>query len=243
MLIRDSIKRNLYTREIAKALDIEEKVLGDELRRMTAARFKKENNTPDINTSEPQVLSQEQVIRTTWSTEVQEKQLIKVLLLYGGRMYADDMSCAHFIYRAVSEMDWDNQDCYKLFTRYKESTEQDNSTPDVNYLIQEQPEEMRRFVYDIITEKHQLSPGWEKFLQRPIIGPDHNYKDEVTSAVGYLRLSKLNKMLEDNLKGLAELETDDAIDELFTIHIALLSMKKQLVVELGHAPAEQEKNK
>jgi len=237
ILIRDNIKRSLYIREIAKSLDIEEKILNDELRRMAASSFKKQNNAPDLNI-EPQAFSQEQELQTPLSADKQEKQLIKVLLLYGDRLYADDMTCAQYIYRAVSEMDWENKDCLDIFTQYKEVTEQENRVVDINFLIQDKSEDMRRFIYDIITDRYQLSPGWEKFLGRTIIGPDHNYKDEIKSAIGYLKLSKINKMLDENLKGLPQLETDEAVDELFSIHIALLSMKKQLVSELGIAPAK-----
>jgi len=235
ILIRDNIKRSLYIREIAKALDIEEKVLNDELRRMAASKFKKDNNAPDLNI-EPQAFSQEQELQTPLSADKQEKQLIKVLLLYGDRLYADDMTCAQYIYRAVSEMDWENKDCFEIFTQYKEITEAENKAVDINYLIQDKSEDMRRFIYDIITDRYQLSPGWEKFLGRTIIGPDYNYRDEIKSAIGYLKLTKVNKMLEENLKGLPQLETDEAVDELFSIHIALLSMKKQLVSELGIGP-------
>jgi len=235
ILIRDNIKRSLYMREIAKTLDIEEKVLNDELRRTAASKFKKENNAPDLNT-EPQAFSQEQELQTPLNATAQEKQLIKVLLLYGDRLYADDMTCAQYIYRAVHEMDWENQDCFDVFNKYKEYTELENKPVDINYLMQDKSEEMRRFIYDIITDRHQLSPGWEKFLGRTIIGPDYNYKDEIKSAIGYLKLVKINKMLTENLKGLPELETDEAMDDLFMIHNELLKLKKQLVVELGIAP-------
>ena len=235
ILIRDNIKRSLYIREIAKALDIEEKVLNDELRRTAASKFKKDNNAPDLNI-EPQAFSQEQELPTPLSADKQEKQLIKVLLLYGDRLFTDDMTCAQYIYRAVSEMDWENKDCFDIFTQYKEITEAENKAVDINFLIQDKSEDMRRFIYDIITDRYQISPGWEKFLGRPIIGPDYNYRDEIKSAIGYLKLTKVNKMLDENLKGLPQLETDEAVDELFAIHIALLSMKKQLVSELGIGP-------
>jgi len=233
VLIKDIIKRNLYLREISKLLDFDEKVLNDELRRMAASKFKKDNKAPDLTLAEPQVISQEQAIRSQATAVNQEKQLLKVLLLYGSRMYTDDMTSAQFIYRETSGMEWENDHCRILFERYREATEQENNLADVNFLIHDQPEEMRRFVYDVITERYQLSPGWEKFLRRTVVSPDANYKEEVKSAIGYLKFTKISKIVEENQKGVALLETDEAIDELFMLQQVLLNMRKQLAVELG----------
>jgi DNA primase len=239
ILIKDNIKRTLYIKEIEKALDIEEKVLNDEMRRMAATQFKKENKAQDLNLAEPQLVSQEQAIRTPSNTINQEKQLLKVLLLYGTRLYTDDMTCAHYIYRETTGMEWESLDCQALFEKYKEAAEREDGTGniDVNFLVQDQTEEMRRFVFDITLERHQLSAGWERFLGRVIVSPDSNYKDEIKSAVGYLKLAKINKIVEDNQKEVANLETDESIDELFTLQKVLLNMRRQLAVDLGIAPA------
>jgi DNA primase len=233
ILIKDNIKRTLYVKEIEKALEIEEKVLLDEMRRMAAAKFKKDNKAPDLNLSEPQLLTQEQALRPPASTDAQEKQLIKVLLLYGSRNYTDDLTCAQFIYRETSGMEWENMNCQALFDKYREATASENGTADLNFLIQDQPEEMRRFLYDVITDKYQLSPGWEKFLRRSIISPDSNYHEEVKSAIGYLKFTKISKIVEQNQKEVAQLDNDEAIDELFMLQKVLLNMRKQLAVELG----------
>jgi DNA primase len=235
ILVKDSIKRNLYVKEIEKALDIEEKVLNDEMRRMAASKFKKDNKAPDLNLSEPQLVNQEHSLKSPTSSDYQEKQLIKVLLRYGSRGYTDDMTCAQFIYRETSGMEWENTDCQNLFDKYREATEAENGMADLNYLLMDQAEEMRTFLYDVITDKYQLSTGWEKFLGRPIVSPESNYKEEVKSAVGYLKFAKINKIVEQNQKEVAQLETEEAIDELFLLQKVLLNMRKQLAVDLGIA--------
>jgi len=234
--VKGNVERSLYIRQIAKGLDIDEKLLNDEIKRMTIATLRKENNTLKLK-GEPEIISEDDFRFDLPISETrQEKQLIKVLLLYGNRIYTDDMTCSQYIYRAVSEMDWEDQNCHNIFSKYKDYTEKENKAVDVNVLLQDQPSEIRELAYGIITDRHQLSPGWEKFLGRTIIGPDYNYKDEIKSAIGYLKLVKINKMLTENLKGLPELETDEAMDDLFMIHNELLKLKKQLVVELGIAP-------
>jgi len=238
ILIKDNIKRSLYIKEIEKALNIEEKILIDEMRRMASSKFKKDNKSPDINTSEPQIVSQEMALQAPTSSLNQEKQIVKVLLLYGSRLYTDDMTCAQYIYRETSGMEWENENCQILFEKYRDATEQETGAmADVNYLIQDQPEDIRRFVYDVIAERHQISPGWEKFLRRTIVSPDANYKDEVKSAMGYLKLAKINKIVEDNQKEVAALETEESIEELFILQKVLLNMRKQLAIDLGIAPS------
>jgi DNA primase len=233
ILIKDSIKRNLYVKEIEKALDIEEKVLNDEMRRMSAAKFKKENKAPDLTISDPQIASHEQELKATSNAENQEKQLIKVLLRYGTRNYTDDMTCAQYIYRETSGMEWENQDCQALFDKYRQDMDGGIEPLDINRLIQEQPEEMRRFLYDIITDKYELSPGWEKFLGRSIVSPETNYRDEVKSAIGYLKFTKISKLVEQNQKEVINMQTEEEIEELFHLQKVLLTMRMQLASNLG----------
>ncbi len=237
ILIRDNIKRSLYIREIAKALDIEEKLLNDELRRMAASKFKKENNAPDLNI-ESLSSAQEQQLPTPLKTTTQEEQIIKILLLYGDRLFSDDMTCAQYIYRAVSEMDWENKDCFNIFLQYKEETELENKVLNIDRLIQNEPEGIRKLVYDLITDPNEFA-NWDLFLGRPTPRPNDNFKKEVKKSIDYLKFHKNKKMRENNVQEILKAETDDEVTQVINIQMALLNMQKPIIEDLGIAPKKQ----
>lgn len=232
-LIPDQISRSLYIKEAEKALEVDEKLLYEELRRHYISKFKEENKSPEINISETPVPVQQQITVSLKSTLSQEKQVIKNLLIYGDKPFSEESSVAGYMLAELAEVEWENPNCRRLIEEVQLALEKQPEGLDFSYFVNVEDPDLQKFVSDLVIEAHKLDEGWKKFLQRPVVAPADNYIEEVTSALNHLKLRMVIRLIHENKKDLKKAQSEEEVDQLLAVHIHLTDMKRQLCKEMG----------
>jgi DNA primase len=234
-VVPDSIFRITYVKECSRLLDMPEQTLTNELNKILRAKLKKSLGVesevlPDSENTSPK---QEQTVEEQLPAGYyQERELVKLLLMYGREMIVDEredengeviyeqVSVAQFI---IDDLKMDNfqfinainQRIFKIFDQAID----EGYIPDDQYFVSHEDETIAQLAADLLSTPYKLDQ-WEKYgifvkreedMLRPIVlSTLYRYKD--------LIIEERRKDIEEELK-----KADDSEDVFI-----LLKRKKDL---------------
>lgn len=229
-LCGDSLKRNLYLKEAEKFLGIEEQVLHDELRRFSLNKFRKENAPDSVDISETPAVKQKS--REIVSIEEQEKKVIREMILHGGKMLGID-TVAKYIVDELFDVGWKNEFCHRIFNEFKLASMSFREPPDTSYFLQDEDLAFQNFVTHLVADHLSLDSGWTKITEKRLLTPTENYKVEVISSMNYIKLRKIEDLLQQNSEKLRFAPTEEEEMNLLIQRNTLLSIKMNICKDLG----------
>ncbi|MGZ5197630.1 MAG: DNA primase [Kaistella sp.] len=235
LLLPDTLKRAFYIKEIEKILGLSEKVLYEETKRLQVDKFKQENKPHEVNISVPPPESSQKQIEITQHNAVlaQEKQVIKTLLLYGDKPYDETQNICRYMVQELEGIEWEIKDCERIYNMFVEAICVEDELFSLAKVLNVEAPEDQNFISHLILNPHEISENWLRVIGRSIVTPDQNYLPEIKSAVSNFKLRKVQRMLAQNEKDIKNAKTDDEVNELLTVHMHLIDMKKQLAAEIG----------
>ena len=234
-VVPDSIFRITYVKECSRLLDMPEQTLTNELNKILRAKLKKSLGVesevlPDSENTSPK---QEQTVEEQLPAGYyQERELVKLLLMYGREMIVDEredengeviyeqVSVAQFI---IDDLKMDNfqfinainQKIFKIFDQAID----EGYIPDDQFFVSHEDETIAQLAADLLSTPYKLDQ-WEKYgifvkreedMLRPIVlSTLYRYKD--------LIIEERRKDIEEELK-----KVDDSEDVFI-----LLKRKKDL---------------
>lgn len=194
--------------------------------------------------------------------ELQEREVARVLLEQGGKPWEDGQLTADYIFSELPEDDlFENETVLRILNEYKEHLAQKEPI-DKSYFIYHTDNQLSTFVVSLFDFRYQQSPRWksdknqsagyqerlfkqdyktfmktvdvenptalESFLK---IEEDKSH-EEVLSAITYLKLKKVKKLL---LQNQADMEKATPTEQmtLFLTHHHLKQMEMELTSRLG----------
>jgi DNA primase len=224
-LIPEPIARTLYVQQCSQLMQVDEKLLFAEinkLRRKKALEQSASRTQPsprDFPDDLPHP-TDEQAPAGLSSNDHQEKDLVRIMLQYGGQeiimegLNEDDrpveipVKVANYILDDLKDDDiqFDNPACQAVFNIYAAAAARD-SLPAENELTGHPEDQVRQLVIDLITSPYQLSHNWE-IKHRIHVKPEaEDLKALVIEVLYALKLKKLEKMIEENQEKVKQ-ETD-----------------------------------
>lgn len=253
-LIPEAIFRSVYIKECGRIMQVEEQVLINEVNKLRAKRFnekykeknRQENST--INQTEEQLVLQEeskiQEEQKFYSTEFQERDLIRVLINYGNKVIEADSedeegkpikvetTVAELI---IHELQNDNIVLENIVynTIYSEFIEKLNNhqIPDFNYFVHHPNQSICFLAVDLMSTPYNLS-NWEAhniFISKE----EDDLKKTAYNVVYSLKSRRIEIMIDDIQKRLKDNTNEDEYFELIQLHQSLLIAKKQFNNLLG----------
>ena len=234
-VIPDSIFRITYVKECSRLLDMPEQTLTNELNKILRAKLKKnlgieDNVVPEPDTTTPK--QEETVEDQLPAGYYQERELVKLLLMYGKNMIADErmnengqiiyeqVSVAQFIVDDLKMDDFvfTNYVNRKIFEIFDKAIDEGH-IPDDQYFVSHEDEAISQLAADLLSTPYKLDQ-WEKYgifvkqeedvLRATVLSTIYRYKD--------LILEERRKTVEEALKNATE--ADD--------QFILLKQKKDL---------------
>ena len=246
-VIPDSIFRITYVKECSRLLDMPEQTLTNELNKILRAKLKKtlgieDNTVPEPDTTTPK--QEETVEEQLPAGYYQERELVKLLLMYGKDMIADErldengqkvyeqVSVAQFI---VDDLKMDgfvftNYVNRKIFDIFDKAIDEEH-IPDDQFFVSHENENIAQLAADLLSTPYKLDQ-WEKYgifvkqeedvLRATVLSTIYRYKD--------LILEERRKAVEEELKN-----TTDPADQLILLKQKkdLDDIRKQINKELG----------
>jgi len=232
--IPDPIKRSVYLRECSNLLEVPEDVLVSESNKLITGTLKKRDEKaarqpeaasdsaqfnpgaewptefppmqadgtppPDFNAAIPP----EREKRSVRLESVQERDIVRLLIMYGNRMLEkENTTVAEFILTDIEESlgSFDNplygkiaSECHDLVLQGK--------TFDQHYFIQHETSEINELAINIIATPWEFSPNWEAMWNYPLQNqkmPDLNFDLDMKQALLRFKLQKVMKMCDINL--------------------------------------------
>ena len=174
-LIPDGISRSLYVKECSSLMTISEQALMSELNKILRAKLKR--SSPELERDleiipTEQITTEPQIDIDIYSTESQERDVIRILLLYGERVIKlqpnskeEDIqvNLADYIIHDLvqDELKFENDVFNKIFQEYTKGIENDR-IPDQEIFLTNSDRDISLTAVNLVFTPYQLSPNWLK---------------------------------------------------------------------------------
>ncbi|MCX6277404.1 MAG: DNA primase [Bacteroidetes bacterium] len=238
-LIPDPISRSLYVRECSAIMTISEQVLQNELNKILRNKLRKsspeldkamEEIPPELIPAEPQLEIDPD------SPEYQEKEIIRLLLLYGKEIINLKLSktedeetpvqVADFVVNDLinDKMDFENEVYKTIFGEYVKGAESDEM-PDRDFFLSNSDPGISGVAINLVFTPYELSPNWLK-NNIMITTEETRLLMHVTLSLHAFKARKLDKMMTEIRK---KLETATTAEEQFALQQSYVKLKNQSV--------------
>ncbi|RYE16212.1 MAG: DNA primase, partial [Sphingobacteriales bacterium] len=240
--IPDSIKASVFIKECSHIMQIDERALLSELNKMRLTKAKKESQQQanraeraaevegppeDLFADEPQEKKEDYN---------QEKEIIRLLLLYGNRMIDWDgianTYIGPFMIAELSDVTFENEACKGFVEDYRREVE-NGVLPDEQHFIHHPVKDIVDLTVTLIATKYTLSDNW--YEMHKILVPDEqvNMKATILGAIFHLKKHKVGKILHNLRTELQNTSNEHDQDILLNQYIRMKKVEKHISDYLG----------
>jgi len=243
----DFTKRQDYIRQCSEILRIEETGLQALVNKFIRDRIAKQESkaaavsapTPDdmpppLDAEGMPMPGDEESINLLFKHEQNERGMIRSLLDFGLRPWDEKISVAEYIFQQLEDLHEliDNQRLLKIVEIYK-ADYMNGLEPTLKNFLYNEDQELSTLAVSIMDIKNELSPNWKNRYEGKIATPDELYKEDVLSCLGYLKLRKIQRLIDDNQKDLQKDITHEEWVLLAETHNHLKQLERELMLHLG----------
>ena len=235
--IPDSIKASVFIKECSSLLQIDERALLSELNKMRLAKAKKDSQQ---SASRPvpvdDTLLDEPQVQEAKEDASQEKEIIRLLLLYGNRMIDWDgianTYIGPFMIAELSDVDFENATCKTFVEAYRNELE-NGVLPEEQHFIHHLQKDIVDLTVTLIATKYTLSENW--YEMHKILVPDEqvNMKATILGAIFHLKKQKVGKILETLRSELQKTQAEADQDILLNQYMHMKKVEKNISDYLG----------
>lgn len=222
--IPDPIKRGVYLKECAALLEVQEEVLHTETNKLITASLRKKAEKearqpgaasdspaaqpfPDVPPgAEPVVAVPQREQPLQRSDEFQERDIVRLLVQFGGQMLPEDqVTVAEYVLADIEESlgNFDNplygklaRECHTLLLEGKALAQ--------DFFLRHDSREIADLAIDLLSSPWEYSSKWEEkglpLQNQPM--PELNFDKDVRKALSIFKIKKLNKLLAQNMERL-----------------------------------------
>jgi DNA primase len=195
--------------------------------------------------------------------ELQEKEFARVLLEHGNKKWNEGVVAEFMLDEILDEGLFDNADVLKLIHEYKKALEKETALLDKNLFVYSNDPVISSFAVSLLNFPYEASEHWkrefssstgyqkklfeqsyEDFLRSVTVGNETELMTflkmdedkthiEVESALYYLKLKKIKRMLLQNQVDLEKKHTPEEYRELTQTHEHLKQMEREISGKLG----------
>lgn len=240
----DFTKRQDYIKQVSQLLKIDEggfialvnKILRDKISKEENKQYNpvvpaEENNTNASGTTDG--VSEMLFNRD----ELNERAMIRSLLEFGNQPWNDTQTVADHLLTEIEENELDkmmeNPSLVRILDLYRVWYKEGLKPTDKNFLYHED-----RLLTDMVisimqTNDGDLSPNWKDKYEGHIATREELFKEEVFSALNYLKLRKIKKMIIENQQEMLHPLPAEEQTILLQTHQHLKQMEIELTRQLG----------
>jgi DNA primase len=242
--VPDAIIRATYTRECSVIMEIGEDILNSELNKIRKKALLKQDTREEPAEPLPQIPELEPALEEG-SSEFQERDLIRVLILYGDKeLIALDVSnpkepfeysylVSSLIFNELqNEVDFENGLYETIFKEYASLLEA--GTPvTASYFINHPHMEIQKLTTDLLSSRDELSTNWEEMHHIVTPKEEDLVEKYARSAINSLKLKKVQKLIDTYSLKMKTCENDEELLSILTTIKQLGDLKIILGKEKG----------
>ncbi|HEX9510135.1 MAG TPA: DNA primase [Puia sp.] len=176
----------------------------------------------------------EETISLLFKHEQNERGMIRSLLDFGLRSWDDNSSVADYIFAETADFYEliDNKHLVKILDIYKAWYEE-GVEPTTKSFLYHEDQQLSTLAVSIMDLHLEISQNWKDHFEGKINTRDDLYKEEVLSTMGYLKLRKIKRLMEENQQDLAKPHTSEEQMVLLQTHMHLKQLERNLLLHLG----------
>ena len=195
--------------------------------------------------------------------DLQEKEVARILLEFGNRIWINDSTVADFIFEEIDESLLENEQVKGLFQAYRNEVQMGNPPKGPQSFIHYPDQLISTFAVSLLQFPHEESSRWrqdfsqtqgyqsslfEKEYEDFITTLSPEKKEElldflqseedkspeaIRSAIHYLKLRKIKRMLLENQKDLENERNENEINVMLQTHEHLKKVERSLAATVG----------
>lgn len=258
--IADPIKRSAFLVETARFMDMDEQILRSEslrlrnnLRKAEAKKIERNMHVEWREDPMARALNTQQESKSPAETRSREREqaLMRLLVLYGFKPYDEDVNVAEFVVENLIEDEYHfHSDRLKkivesltevLNEEVETEVEDDENAPELSEDYFVTHPEFSSLAAHYIAHHEVLSKYWSEKHDIFVTDEDDNYAQTTYETMNYIKLSHLERSIENNKESLKSTEEEDSETQtqLLKIHQKLDEIRKKLVDEIGISGADK----
>ena len=236
--IPDSIKASVFIKECSSILQIDERALLSELNKMRQAKAKKNSQQPNGRMVTPveEYPLDEPIQEERKETSSQEKEIVRLLLLYGNKMIDWDgianTYIGPFMIAELNDVEFEHPASKAFIEIYSKEVE-NGVLPEEQHFIHYPDKDIVDLVVTLIATKYTLSENWYEMHKILTSDEQANMKATILGAIFHLKMHKVGKMLDNLRKELQNAVTDEDQDILLTQYMRMKKVEKTISDYLG----------
>jgi len=226
-LIPDGISRSLYIKECSTLMAISENVLINELNRFLRKKVLNDRSLPETDKEDfiqDRPISKAEPNTDFDSAEFQEREIIRILLLYGQdiihiKQNPKDteevpVGVTDFVIHDIlrDELNFENVTYKYIFETYVNCLKED-TVPDKNYFLSNQNPVISRAAVDLIFAPYELSLNWAK-NNILVETEEMRLRLHIEHSLLSFKARKIKKMMDENRKRLHQISSSEEEKEL-----------------------------
>jgi DNA primase len=248
-LIPDGISRSVYVKECSSTMNVPEQTLLNELNKTLRKKFSKkiqeESGYEYIEKEVPEFPASKQTEYDVNSGDSQEKEIIRLLLLYGNAEIVFEqvnedketekvsVKIADFILQDIlsDEIKFENSLCQRIFDEFA-GFQQKGILADKDYFLLHSDPDIASLSIDLCIIPYVLSGNWEK-NQIFVNHESEKLKDSVCSAVLAFKAIKIERMMVEIQKKIKESGSNEDLMILMNQLVKLKATSMEIHDPLG----------
>jgi DNA primase len=244
--IPDSIKASVFIKECSHIMQIDERALLSELNKMRLAKAKKDSQQQSNRQQQPQYddvappdelqYYEEQAGPKDKVIDTQEKEIVRLLLLYGNKMIDWDgianTYIGPFMIAELSDVEFEIPACKQFVEMYQKEVE-NGVLPDEQHFIHHQDKGIVDLVVTLLATKYTLSENWYEMHKILVTDEQANMKATILGAIFHLKMHMVGKILENLRNELQNATSDADQDILLNQYMHMKKVEKSISDYLG----------
>ena len=235
----DFTRQQDYIRRSSELLKIDEAGLNTLVNKFIRERIGKfENKSPAREPSQDtdqtgKIFIDEELDDLLNRDEQQERAIVRSLLEFGLLPWDGEKKVADYLLPEFEDEDmFDNKNLIRILQIYKSWYEQGLNPTARNFLYHED-QELAALVVSVMEFPYEVSANWKNFYEGKIPSREELYLEEVGSTLTYLKLRKIQRLMDMNQKDLEKSKNADEQIMFMQTHLHLKQMEKELMGKSG----------
>lgn len=203
--LEDFSKQQTYIKQSAEILKIDESGLHALVNKHIKEKVYKEENKnqrqfeADTITETNTILIDNDTALLLSKDDLHEKAMVRSLIEFGHKDWDDTQKVVEYIFKEIDENNLndliDNKELIKLLQTYKQMYDLGNNPTAKSFLFHEDAS-ISSLAVSIMDFNYEISPNWSAHFEGHIPTREDLFKEEVFSTLNYLKLKKLNALLQ-----------------------------------------------
>lgn len=235
-LIPNAIKRETFLTKVSELMGVQPEMLLNEVNKARTKALKgkllpgeQTNSSPESTDFQNETLTYKETLQKPKipSNAIIERDIMRIIIKYGTEPYDENTNVIEYLISELSDMDWEDPISLLLFNTVQEIFASE-TVFEQHLLTNHSNPDVQKFAIDLAMKETQLSGNWESKHQIDITKPERLIHEDVDSALGRLKLRKLQKVLQEEMETYKLTEDPELQMQILQDFKALNELKNKL---------------